>query len=107
MPSLNELIKDLTWFDEIRKLKKIFLSMPLTKAGQTTVEFDGIATVFTIEHDLGTTPSSFAVTFGDASNTNFTQSLRTIDETKITFTCTNPPIQGSQIVYWQVFNTIS
>lgn len=72
-------------------------------SGATNVIFDGIETVFIIPHNFGIVPSSFAVTFGDASQVDFVQSVRTIDSVNITITCQNPPNQGSQILYWQVF----
>lgn len=73
------------------------------KVGSTLVTFDGIEDTFVIPHGMSTTPSSFSITFGDAANTNFTQSTRTIDATNITITCGNVPLVGSQTVYWQVF----
>ncbi|SMC54363.1 hypothetical protein [Pedobacter nyackensis] len=73
------------------------------KYGATLVTFDGTATVFNIPHGMGSTPASFSVSFGDAGQLNFVQSVRTLGSTNITFTCTNPPTAGSQTVYWQVF----
>lgn len=71
--------------------------------GATLVTFDGTATVFNIPHGMGTTPTSFALTFGNAANDNFVKSTRTITSTNIVLTCDSPPLTGSQTVYWQVF----
>jgi len=71
--------------------------------GSTVVVMNGTDMVFTIPHGMGVIPSSLAITFGDASNQNFVQSIRTVDANNITLTCTDAPIAGSQTVYWQVF----
>lgn len=71
--------------------------------GETTFVLDGTTTIFDIPHGLGSIPKSISVTFSDATNLNFTQSIRTRDITKIRFTCTDAPAIGSQTVYWQVY----
>lgn len=73
------------------------------KYGNTTVVMNGTDTVFNIAHGLGSIPASFAVTFEDAGNLNFVQSVRSVDTTNITFTCSSAPVAGSQKVYWQVY----
>lgn len=64
--------------------------------------FDGIQNIFNIPHELGIVPKSFQLTFSDGSNTDFIESVRSIDSTKITITCTNIPAAGSIIVYYSV-----
>jgi hypothetical protein len=71
--------------------------------GATTVNFNGTDTVFNIAHGMGVTPTSVSITFGDAGQLNFVQSVRTLSSTNITFTCSTAPTAGSQTVYWQVF----
>lgn len=73
------------------------------KYGSTLVNFNGSQTVFNIPHGLGVNPSSMSITFGDASNANFVESVRTKDSTNITITCMSPPIAGSMTVYWVVY----
>jgi len=71
--------------------------------GSTNVVMNGSDTVFNIPHGLGSVPTSFGLTFGDASNENFVQSVRTLTSTNIVITCANAPTAGSQMVYWQVY----
>jgi hypothetical protein len=73
------------------------------KYGATDVVTDGTATVFNIPHGMGAIPTSFAITFGDASNLNLVQSVRTVTSTNIVLTCSSPPTSGTQKVYWQAF----
>lgn len=67
-----------------------------------TFTLDGVQTVFDIPHDLGVIPSSMQVTFEDAANLNFVQSIRTRDATKVTFTCNDAPAPGSETVYYTI-----
>jgi hypothetical protein len=78
---------------------------PTYKSGQTVVTMDGTQTVFNIPHGMTgiTASSSFALTFEDASNSTFIQSVRTLTATHIVITCNTAPAAGSQTVYWQVF----
>lgn len=71
--------------------------------GATLVTMDGVQTIFNIDHGMGVIPGSFAISFGDASNLNFVQSARSLDENNIILTCFDAPQAGSQTVYWQVF----
>lgn len=73
------------------------------KYGATTVIMNGTDTVFNIPHGMGSTPLSFSISFGDASNLNFVQSNRSLTSTNIVITCDTPPLIGSQVVYWQVY----
>jgi len=73
------------------------------KYGNSVVTMDGTQTVFNLPHGLGSIPSSISLTFGDASNENFVQSVRTVTTTNIVITCANAPTAGSQTVYWQVY----
>lgn len=75
----------------------------MMKEGEMIFVLDGVQTVFDIPHGLGSAPNSFSVSFSDAGNLNFVQSLRTKDATKIRFTCNDAPTAGTQIVYWQVY----
>lgn len=74
-----------------------------TKYGAELITFDGIQTVFMIPHGMASTPTSFSISFGDASNLNFVQSLRTLTSTHIVITCYDAPTIGTQTVYWQAF----
>ena len=70
--------------------------------GAQELTFDGSTMLFNISHGLGVVPSYFSLTFSDGKNTEFIQSLRTVDSNRITIECENPPT-GSMIVYWQVY----
>lgn len=71
--------------------------------GSTVVPLNGTDTIFNIPHGMGSIPKSFGITFSDATNLNFVQSHRDIDNTNIIITCNDAPAMGTQKVFWQVF----
>lgn len=66
--------------------------------GVTTINLDGVASVYTIPHGLGQVPSfAFA---GRGSSTNFDVFNTTWDATNIIITYENPPIAGTLDINW-------
>ena len=63
---------------------------------------DGVQNVFDIIHILGVIPKSFQLTFSDEANTDFIQSSRIPDASKIRITCNNVPAAGTITVYYSV-----
>ena len=74
--------------------------------GKAIIAVSPSTSVYTVAHNSGWIPSptSFAITFSDASDTNLFQSHRSIDANNITITCINPPtFTGNVTIYWQTF----
>lgn len=63
---------------------------------------NGVQNVFDIIHVLGVVPRSFQLTFSDGANTDFIQSSRIPDASKIRITCDNVPAAGTITVYYSV-----
>jgi len=73
---------------------------PKTNKNNIVFNFDGYETVFRISHELGWVPDYIAITVSDETNSNFNQSIKSVDENDIIITCNDAPVSGSITVWW-------
>jgi hypothetical protein len=75
------------------------------KYGSQTFTTDGVIAVFNIPHGMGTTPSSFAITFRGSVDSNTLSCIRSVDGTNITldYSSSTPPLTGTLVIDWQAF----